>query len=101
MRKLLAKDLAPFTRVLAKMELKSTIRGMFGDKKESGDMVSELVWGVVENYHKAENEFYAFLGGLEDKTPKEISELDLADFINIITELFSEKNMPFFKLAAK
>jgi len=101
MRVLMAKDIAPFTKILAKMELKESIKSMFKDSKEKGEMVSEIVWGVIENYGKAEKELFAFIADLEGKKPDEIAELPLPDFINIITELFSEKNLPFFKSAAK
>jgi len=102
MRTLLAKDIAPFTKILAKMELKESIKGMFANVgMDKGQMVSELIWGIIENYYKAEQDFFSFLADLEGKTQEEISELPLADFIRLITELFSEKNLPFFKLAAK
>ena len=121
MRQLLAKDISPFIKILIKMELKETVKAMFADltegknqqtedtsgqepvkvKENNGKMVSELVWGIVENYHKAEKDLFSFLGSLEGKTPEEIAELPLTDFINLIMELLSEKNMPFFNLAAK
>jgi len=102
MRTLLAKDISPFTKILSKMELKESIKGMFANSDgNKGQMVSELIWGVIENYHKAEHDLFFFLAALEDKTQEEISELPLSDFINLITELFSEKNLPFFKSAAK
>jgi hypothetical protein len=111
MRTLKAKDIAPFTKIIAKMELKDTIKNMFtktesnenteGKKKSNGSMVSELIWGIVENYHKCESEFFAFLAGLEGKTTDEIAELPISDFIDLITSLFSEENISFFKSAAK
>jgi len=102
MRTLIAKDIAPFTKIIAKMELKESIKEMFANSaKDKGQMISELIWGIVENYSKAEQELFVFLADLENKTKEEISELPLTDFINLITELFSEKNLPFFKSAAK
>lgn len=102
MRKLLAKDIAPFTKIISKMELKESIKSMFGSSdKDKGQMISELIWGIIENYHKSEQELYVFLAGLEGKTKEEISELELSEFIDLIKELFSEKNMSFFKFAAK
>ena len=102
MRTLLAKDIAPFTKILAKMELKESIKSMFSNKEqERGSMISELIWGIVENYYKVENDFFAFLADLEGKTSEEIANLPLSDFINLVTKLFNEKNVPFFKLAVK
>ena len=104
MRQMLAKDIAPFTKILAKMELKDSIKKMFSyNNKKQGDMVSELIWGIIENYYKAEKDFFKFLADLqEEKTlPVQIENLPLPEFINLITELVSDKNLPFFKLAAK
>lgn len=101
MRSLITKDVATFTKVLAKMEMKEAIKNMFSNSKEKGDMIAELIWGVIENYYKAEQEFLAFIADLEEKTLDEISNLPLDDFINLIKELFSEKNMSFFKSAVR
>ena len=101
MRPLIARDIAPFTKILAKMELRESIKGMFGKTDRSpGEVGSELIWGVVENYYKVEGEFFTFLADLEGKTADEIAELPLPDFINLLTELFGEKNLPFFKSLA-
>jgi len=102
MRTLLAKDIAPFTKIIAKMELKESIKAMFSNSdKDRGSMVSELIWGIIENYYKAEQDFFIFIADLEGKTKEEISTLPLDDFINLIKELFSEKNMSFFKSAVR
>lgn len=101
MRALLARDIAPFTKILAKMELKESIKSMFGGGKEQGEMTADIIWGIIENYHKVEKEFFAFLAELEGKKPEGIADLPLPDFINLITELFGGKNLPFFKSAAK
>lgn len=101
MRKLLAKDIVLFTKILMKMELKNTIKNMFNPNENNGDMTAELIWGIVENYHKAEKDFINFLAELEGKKLEEIENLELNDFISLIQELFSENNMPFFKFAAK
>jgi hypothetical protein len=81
------------------MEVKESIKVIFAGSKQQGEMVSEFVWAIIENYHKAEKEFFNFLADLESKTPDEIGELPLPDFIDLIKELFSEKNFPFFKSA--
>lgn len=102
MRQLIAKDIAPFTKILKKMDLKESIKTIFnGANKEEGEMISELIWGIIENYHKAEKEFFSFLAKLENKKIEEIEQLPLTEFIALIQELFSAKNLPFFKLAAK
>lgn len=103
MRNLKASDIAPFTKILAKMELKETIKAMFANAQNDnrGNMTSELIWGVIENYYKAEQELFTFMADLEGKTKEEISDLPLNDFVDLIKELFSEKNMFFFKSAVR
>ncbi len=105
MRALLAKDIAPFTKVLAKMELHDTIKAMFTKKGDTvdreGEMVSTLLSGIIENYHKVEGELFAFIANLESKTVEEIAEMPLSDFIQLLTELFSEKNLPFLKSVSR
>lgn len=102
MRSLIAKDIVSFVKLIAKMELKPVIKSMFnGSDEDKGQLITELIWGIIENYSKVEKEFYIFLGDLEGKTPEEIAELPSVEFINLIKELFNQKNMPFFKLAAK
>jgi len=113
MRALKAKDIAPFTKILVKMGLKENIKAMFvtsvgdkADKKKDGgispaELTTELVWGVIENYHKAEKEFFEFLANLEGVPPEAISELPLSDFIELVKELVSPKNLPFFNIALK
>lgn len=101
MRSLKAKDIGPFIRIIGKMELKEVVRNMFNGQKEQGEMVTELVWGIVENYHKVESDLFKFLGELEGKTAKEIADLPVSEFIDLLMALFSKENLPFFKLAAK
>jgi hypothetical protein len=101
MRALLAKDIAPFTKILAKMELKESLKATISGNQEHVEIGSELNWSIIENYHKAENEFFAFLAGLEGKDIAEISELTIPEFIDLVKELFSETNLPFFKSVAK
>jgi hypothetical protein len=103
MRQLKAKDIGPFTKILTKMELKDAIKGIFtkSAKGEKGEIVSDLIWAVIENYSKAEKEFFSFLADLEGKGVEEIKELSIDEFIEILKTLFSSENLPFFKSAAK
>jgi hypothetical protein len=106
MRKLKAKDIAPFTKIIAKMELKDTLKATFGnavngEKTTKGSLVADLIWGIVENYGKAENDFFAFLADVNETTPDAISDMDLSDFIKLLQDLFSGDNISFFKSAAK
>jgi len=106
MRSLKARDIAPFTKILAKMEIKDSLKTVFGnavngEKMTGGALTAELLGIVIENYYKAEKEFFAFIADLNGTTSAEISDMDLPDFINLIKELFSAENMGFFKSAVK
>jgi hypothetical protein len=102
MRKLLAKDIAPFTKILAKMELKDVIKSVFSNsKKERGSVTAELVYGIIENYYKAENDFLKFLSNIDGRSPEELGNLTIAEFADVLKELFDGENLDFFKSAAK
>lgn len=101
MRKLLAKDIAPFTRILSKMDIKQSLTSIWSGGKNGTEIGAEMIGVIIENYHKVDTEFIDFLAGLEGKTAEEISNLELPDFIELVKELFGENNLPFFKSAAK
>jgi hypothetical protein len=101
MRKLKAKDIAPFTKIISKMEMKDTIKTMFCGEHKDGEMVSEFVIGFIDNFPKAEKDLFEFLGELEGKPADDIAELDLSELINLVTSLFSGENIPFFKSVSK
>jgi len=99
MRDLKAKDLAPFIKILAAMELREALKGMFSEDRSRGAMIAELIAAVLENYEKADQALIAFIAELNGATPEETADLPMGDFIGAIQELFSEKNLPFFKSA--
>lgn len=100
MRELLAKDIAPVSKILSKMELKDAIKSMFSGKTEQGEMLSELIVGIIDNYYKAEKDVFIFLAEVESKTVEEIENLPVLEFIDLIKKIVYE-NLPFFKYAVK
>lgn len=101
MRKLTAKDIAPFAKILSKIGVRDTVKSMFsGGKTEDGEMISELVCGLIENYPKAENDLFEFIGELTGKTVEEMKETDIDEFVELISELVSGEMRPFLKLAS-
>ncbi len=106
MRKLLAKDIGPFTKILSKMDVKQSLTSIWSDKedgtKKDGTQIgAELIGLIIENYHKVEDEFFAFLADLEGKTKDEISNMGLPAFIELVKGLVNDSNLPFFKSAVK
>lgn len=106
MRKLVARDIAPFTKILVKMEFREPLKAIFSklrstDETTNSTIILELIWGIVENYWKAEDEVYQFLAELEGKNPEDIAGLEIDEFIDLIKELFSSKNLSFFRSAVK
>ena len=103
MRKLLAKDIGPFSKVLAKMEVKEPIKqylSKVSDKKKpaSAELIGDLIGLIIDNYCKAEKELIAFLANVNDMTPEEIENLEIEKFYELVKELVS--NINFFKSAA-
>jgi hypothetical protein len=104
MRKLKAKDIGPFTKILSKMEIKDTLTQMFSDTDKTTDsraFGAKLVAGIIGNYYKAEKEFFAFLADMNDCKPEEIADMDAGEFINLVKELFGVDSLGFFKSAPK
>lgn len=106
MRKLLAKDIIPMGKILAKTDLKPIIKEVFFEKKNQEDgntgLVVELVYKLLESMDKIAGSLFEFLAYFEEKNVKEIEELPMEEFVDLLHELFGDKNFgSFFKLAAK
>ncbi|MDD5016545.1 MAG: hypothetical protein PHO15_00420 [Eubacteriales bacterium] len=102
MRKLKAKDICPFTKIVVKMDIKESLKAVF--EKSSDDrnaIISEFIWSIIENYEKVEGDLFAFIADINETTQDKIQDMELDGFIKLITELFSEENIPFFKSAAR
>ena len=111
----MAKDVGRVTRILAKMDIRDTLKDLFEraseaevgkvnvSKKEitkGQDVVPttiKLIELVLENYDKAETEIIALVAALDGRTVKEIEELDFEIFMQMLVEVFS--NVSFFKRA--
>ena len=63
--------------------------------------MASIISGVLDNYYKAESEFFAFLADLNNCTAEEIADMDAGEFINLVKELFGVDNLGFFKSAPK
>jgi len=122
LRPLATRDLALFSKIIKKMEVRKDIVGLFrvvnieqGDmtdeeyqnkidelkQTEESRLMAELLIILVENYHKAQNEVYELLSRLADISVEEVAELKLGDFIKLLKGLAEDESIAdFFNLVA-
>jgi len=122
LRPLATRDLALFSKIVKKMEVRKDIVGLFrvinveqGDmtdeeyqnkidelkRTEESRLMAELLIILVENYHKAQNEVYELLSRLADISVEEVAELKLGDFIKLLKGLAEDESIvDFFNLVA-
>jgi len=122
LRPLATRDLALFSKIIKKMEVRKDIVGLFrvvnveqGDmtdeeyqnkidelkRTEESRLMAELLIILVENYHKAQNEVYELLSRLADISVEEVAELKLGDFIKLLKGLTEDESIvDFFNLVA-
>ncbi len=122
LRPLATRDLALFSKIIKKMEVRKDIVGLFrvinveqGDmtdeeyqnkidelkRTEESRLMAELLIILVENYHKAQNEVYELLSRLADISVEEVAELKLGDFIKLLKGLAEDESIvDFFNLVA-
>ena len=122
LRPLSTRDLALFSKIVKKMEIRKDIVGLFrvvnieqGDmtdeeyqnkidelkRTEESRLMAELLIILVENYHKAQNEVYELLSRLADISVEEVAELKLGDFIKLLKGLAEDESIAdFFNLVA-
>ena len=129
MRALKAKDIGPFVKVLSKLGIKDLLKGFFEnstkkedaenwkplngfeekteeekneEKREKGTkLISEIISLVIDNYYKAEKDFFAFLAEINETTSESIADMPAGEFFTLIKDLFSGENFPFFSLLSK
>lgn len=122
LRPLATRDLALFSKIVKKMEVRKDIVGLFrvvnieqGDmtdeeyqnkidelkQTEESRLMAELLIILVENYYKAQNEVYELLSRLADISVEEVAELKLEDFIKLLKGLAEDESIAsFFNLVA-
>ena len=122
LRPLATRDLALFSKIIKKMEVRKDIVGLFrvinveqGDmtdeeyqnkinelkRTEESRLMAELLIILVENYHKAQNEVYELLSRLANISVEEVAELKLGDFIKLLKGLAEDESIvDFFNLVA-
>lgn len=105
MRNLKTSDLFTLSKIVKKMNIKNDIKslakditGLTEDEKIKAEqtMQIDLVMLFVENIGSAEKEIYNLFADITSKTAKEIEDMDLDKFIELITELFKQDGISNF-----
>ena len=123
LRPLATRDLALFSKIVKKMEVRKDIVNLFrvvsvereegmtdedyqikvneAEQTQNNKLMAELLIILVENYHKAQNEVYELLSRLADISVEEVAELKLGDFIKLLKGLAEDESITdFFNLVA-
>jgi hypothetical protein len=103
-RNLQVKDIPSVSRILKKMELTQIdLKGLFSDGEDSQQILGvRLMMFVFSHIGDAESELYKLLGDLIGMTPKQVSELEMDDFANVIDEIKKQDGLTgFFRLVSK
>jgi len=102
MRNLKTADLFSLSKIIKKMDIKRDIKALTKDitgvteaekiKAEQALQI-DLLMLFVDNLGSAEKEIYKFLADVENKTPKEIEDMELDKFVELIKELFAQESL--------
>lgn len=108
LRTLASKDVFPMFRIISKIGVKEFKQCFESEavkeaiasngKKNSEDalkavgiaVVTDMAGIVISNVGNAENEIYSFLSGLSGMTRKELEELDMVTFFEMIVDVFKK-----------
>lgn len=111
MRNLKTSDLFTLSRIIKKMNIKDEIKALAKDitnlpdeekKKAEQALQVDLTMLFVENIGSAEKEIYKLFADLNNTTAKEIEDMDLNKFMEVIEGLFKQESLgSFFKTALK
>lgn len=109
LRRLCARDIFPFAKILSKVGIKQFSECFQLDENDnlslsmSGLAVALNVIDILlNNLDKCENEIYSFLAGVSSMTPEQIMNLDMDVFAQMIIEIFQKKEFAdFFKAVSR
>lgn len=117
MRALKTKDLRAFSKIIDKLDLKNELDGLFvtidgkgltereiaqAQDQANYELGIKLMALIVEKYWKAEKEVYTLLADLTDKTVKDIEDLPVDEFIDLLKQVKEDKSFDsFFKLVTQ
>lgn len=99
MRKLQAKDIAPFGEILARTDLKPVIKEVFFSSKEreKGESIMvDFVYQMLGSSEMLMNAIFEFVAYIEEKPVEEVATIPLKEFGNLVKELFGDENFGSF-----
>lgn len=117
-RKLNAKDLFRMANILNKIGIGELKKVISADKIASlasqkdinqdalttivgANVIFDVVGIVINNLDKAEKDIFAFLANVTNKTPEEIENLDMGEFMDLLVAIFKKDEFKdFFKRAS-
>ncbi len=101
-RKLKARDIFKFSKILKKLNNKNSLQNIIknGKNLEEQDKVelygTEILCFLIENLDEIEGDIYEFLADIAGMTPEAFSNLDLGDLVEIIRKIGQENNLSAF-----
>lgn len=114
LRKLCAKDIFVMVKIISKIgisEFKNCFKSTSVSEKIKSNMdfsaiglevIIEMVGIVLGNLPKCESDIYSFLADLSGKKSKEIAELDMSEFAEMIKEVLTKDEFKdFFTVVSK
>lgn len=106
MRKINTKDVFQLGRIFKKINIKQVAVSMAGDinnamEKDKGqdndtnikEVGMNLIFSVIENCPDAENEIYIFISNISGFTVKEIENMDIEDFFELLKEIAQNNDL--------
>lgn len=109
LRKLCARDVFPFAKILSKVGIKQFAECFELDENDnlslsmSGLSVALNVIDILlSNLDKCENEIFSFLASVAGMTTEEVKDLDMDIFAEMTIEIFQKKEFSdFFKVVSR
>ena len=111
MRNLRTSDLFSLSKIIKKMNIKEDIKALVKNitnlnteerKNVEKAMQIDLVMLFVENISTAEKEVYKLFADISSKSPKEIEEMGVSEFIELVQDLFNQEDIgDFLSMALK
>lgn len=96
-RKLKGNDIFTVSRILAKMDLKVEVTENMSQEQYGADLIMK----VLSNLHLAQKEVNDFLGSMVGITGKEVGDLPLEEYFELIEEFKNIEGLPLFLSQAK
>jgi hypothetical protein len=96
-RKLQARDIKPFIKILKKANMFSAMKGAFEGKKEKQEIkVLDIIEKIIENYDICEEDLFLFISQVSNIEPENVGDLEISALIDILKQIFQDSAFSFF-----